>query len=58
MPTWRHVLIDAPTSVTNVVATWYRLYITVVLFICAVGPLSVLLTALVLWYGFGIRWGW
>jgi len=36
----------------------YRVYMAVLLFVT--GPLLMLsvLTMLVLWFGFGIRWGW
>lgn len=50
----RFWLIDIPALIVTV---WYR--VTVV-FICAAALVTyvVLMAALVLWWGFGIRWGW
>jgi hypothetical protein len=55
---WRHWLIDVPARITDVLLVWYRLYMVVVLSIAAILlPVSVM-AMLVLWFGFGIRWGW
>jgi hypothetical protein len=58
VPEWRYWLIDLPARTTEVAQTWYRLYFTVVLLLAGPGLLLMVLTAVVLWYGFGIRWGW
>lgn len=49
---------DTIAKIVGWVWTAYRWYMAVLLFIA--GPLMVLmvLTMLVLWFGFGIRWGW
>jgi hypothetical protein len=54
----RRYLIDLPAHVTEVGFVWYRLYLMVVLWVAATVPPLMLITALVLWFGFGIRWGW
>jgi hypothetical protein len=51
-------LIDLPARATEVGQTWYRAYFTAVLLLAGPGLLLMVLTAVVLWYGFGIRWGW
>ena len=55
---WRHWLIDVPARITDVVLVWYRLYITLVLATAALILPVTVVTMLVLWFGFGIRWGW
>lgn len=55
---WRYWLIDAPAKITEVASVWYRLYFMVLLWIAALTVPALLLTTLVLWFGFGIRWGW
>lgn len=55
---WRYWLIDLPARITEVAQAWYRLYFTVVLLIAGPGLLLMVLTTLVLWFAFGIRWGW
>ena len=54
----RYWLIDLPAHVTEVGMTWYRFYLMVLLWVFATAPLAALLTSLVLWFGFGTRWGW
>jgi hypothetical protein len=58
MPSWRRVavvgLIDVPAAIVTV---WQRVY-TVILAIVSLALWSVTLMALILWFGFGIRWGW
>ena len=54
----RFWLVDGPARITEVGFTWYRLYMLVVLFIAGPGLILMALTVLVLWFGFGIRWGW
>jgi len=53
-----HRLISAVMRGVGWVWQAYRLYMAVILFIT--GPILMLLvlTMLVLWFGFGIRWGW
>lgn len=58
MPQWRYWLIDLPARVTEVASVWYRLYFVVMLVIAGPILLLTVLTTLVLWFGFGIRWGW
>lgn len=54
----RYWLIDLPAQITEAIGVWYRLYWIVVACLCAlVGP-AMVLSVLVLWFGFGIRWGW
>ena len=55
---WRTFLIDWPARITEVGFVWYRLYLLVLLWAVATVPLATVLMALMLWYGFGIRWGW
>ena len=55
---WRRWLVDAPARITEVGFVWYRAYL---LILCTIGALTVpvmVVTMLVLWYVFGIRWGW
>jgi hypothetical protein len=54
----RYWLIDLPASLADVGLAWYRLYLAVVLLIAGPVLLLTVLTTLVLWMGFGIRWGW
>lgn len=55
---WRYWLIDLPATITEAGFVWYRLYWLVVVCLCAlVGPVMAL-SVVVLWFGFGIRWGW
>ena len=58
---WRYWLIDLPSHATDIGLAWYRLLFFALL-VCAAaasvtGLLGVVL-AVVLWFGFGIRWGW
>ena len=58
---WRDWLIDAPAIVTEVGLAWYRLLFMVLLWCGAVGAVISILSlmvSLVLYFGFGIRWGW
>jgi hypothetical protein len=54
----RYWLIDLPAQGTDILAKWYRLYMLIVLSIAGPGCLLMVLTTLILWFGFGIRWGW
>ena len=54
----RYWLIDLPARITEVGFAWYRLYFLVVLWAVALIAPVMALTTLVLWFGFGIRWGW
>ena len=54
----RTLLVDWPARITEVGFIWYRLYLMVVLWMAATVPLTTVFAGLVLWYGFGIRWGW
>lgn len=55
---WRRVLIDIPARITEVGYVWYRLYWLIVLSVIAVVLPAMVVSTLVLWFGFGIRWGW
>jgi hypothetical protein len=57
-PLWRLLLIEIPANMTEVAMVWYRVYLTVILFIG--GPILTLsvLVMLLLPFVFGIRWGW
>ena len=55
---WRRVLIDWPARVVEVGFIWYRLYLLVLLWAAGTIPLVTVSIVLLLWYGFGIRWGW
>lgn len=55
---WRFWLIDLPARLTEIGAAWFRLYSLVILWIVAISTPTVTVAVLVLWYGFGIRWGW
>lgn len=58
---WRFWLIDLPAQVTEVGLVWYRALFMVLLWAAAVtatiGFVGVM-ASLVLYFGFGIRWGW
>jgi hypothetical protein len=58
MTQWRYWLVELPAKATEVGYTWYRLYLLVVLMIAGPGLLIMVLSALILWFAFGIRWGW
>lgn len=58
MPQWRYWLIDLPARATEVGFVWYRVYLLVALVIAGPGLLLMVLLVLILWYAFGIRWGW
>lgn len=55
---WRRYVIDIPARITEVGLTVYRLYMMAVLLIAGPGLLLMVLTVLVLYFGFGVRWGW
>ena len=58
---WRYWLIDVPAIVTEVGLAWYRLLFMVLLWCAAAGAvigILGLMVFLVLYFGFGIRWGW
>lgn len=55
---WRYWLVELPSRTTEVASVWFRLYFTVLLVIAAVSVPATVLAMLVLWFGFGIRWGW
>lgn len=54
----RFWFIELPARITEVLAVWYRLYFLVVLSVAAVILPLMTLVILILWFGFGIRWGW
>lgn len=54
----RYWLIDVPAQITEAVGVWYRLYWLIVACLCALVAPAMVLSVLVLWFGFGIRWGW
>jgi hypothetical protein len=55
---WRRYLIEIPARITEVASVWYRLYWIVVMCLAAlIGP-ALVIAVLVLYFGFGIRWGW
>lgn len=54
----RYWLVELPARITEIVAVWYRLYMTVIVMAAAVVLPLMVLTMLALWFGFGIRWGW
>ena len=58
MASLRYWLVELPARITEAGFVWYRAY---VLFLCLIAALTLpvmVLTMLVLWFGFGIRWGW
>jgi len=54
---WTTVLLEAPAGATERLLRWANVYVVCVLLIA---PLALLMPTaiLVLWFGFGIRWGW
>jgi hypothetical protein len=58
LPAWRYWLIDLPARATEVGYVWYRVYFLALLWLAALTVPGMVLTILVLWFGFGIRWGW
>lgn len=58
MPCWQRWLVDIPARITEVGFTWYRLYLLIVCAVAALTLPAMVLTMLVLWFVFGIRWGW
>lgn len=55
---WRTVLIDGPARITEIALTWYRLYVMVLLWMAALTAPTMAAATLILWFGFGVRWGW
>ena len=58
MASLRYWLVDVPARITEAGYVWYRLYFLFLLWIAALTVPLTVLTMLVLWFGFGIRWGW
>jgi hypothetical protein len=58
VPDWRYWLIDLPARATEAGYVWYRLYYLVILWLAALTAPALALTTAILWFGFGIRWGW
>lgn len=54
----RYWLIDLPAQITEVASVWFRLYFLAILWVAALSLPVTVLSTLVLWFGFGIRWGW
>jgi hypothetical protein len=55
---WRYWLIDVPARIVDFVNLCYHYYLLVVFTVAAVTCIPMVLTISVLWFGFGIRWGW
>lgn len=51
-------IIETITKVIRWIWTAYHWYMLVVTFIAGPVLVMMVLTMLVLWFGFGIRWGW
>ncbi len=47
-------LIDLPAALLDAWFTFYRILLTIV----TIATIAIGITALTLWFGFGIRWGW
>jgi hypothetical protein len=58
MTAWRYWLVELPARITEVGLTWYRLYMFLLYALIAVIAPVTVIAMLVLWFGFGIRWGW
>jgi hypothetical protein len=54
----RYWLIELPSRITEVAYVWYRLYFVFLLLLAALTVPALLLAMVVLWFGFGVRWGW
>ena len=54
----RYWLVELPVTIAEILMAWYRLFIAVFFLIAGPGISVMVLITLVLWYGFGIRWGW
>jgi hypothetical protein len=54
----RRLFLDWPAKLTEVLLVWYRLYFALLLVLAAATLPAMVLAMLVLWFGFGIRWGW
>lgn len=54
----RFWLIDLPARLADIGWRWYRLYLIIALLLAGPGLLLMGTMVLVLWFGFGIRWGW
>jgi hypothetical protein len=54
----RYWLIELPSRITEVACVWYRLYFVFLLLLAALTVPALLLAMVVLWFGFGVRWGW
>ena len=57
-PRLRFWLVTVPVTAVSWVLWWNRVYWAALYAIAAVGSTVMVLTMLVLWFGFGIRWGW
>jgi len=54
----RYWLIDLPARAAEWILAAYRVYMLVLLVVAGPGLVLMVLTTLVLWFAFGIRWGW
>lgn len=57
-PRLRFWLVTVPVAAVSWLLWWNRVYWTALYAIAAVVFPVMVLTMLVLWFGFGIRWGW
>lgn len=55
---WRRWLIDVPARLLDIAVTGYGLYLVAVITATAIIAPLMVATILLLWFGFGIRWGW
>ena len=55
---WRYWLIDLPARLLDIAVTGYGLYLIAVISLAAIGLPLMGAVILILWFGFGIRWGW
>lgn len=58
MPNWRRVAVVGLIEIPALIVTVWQYAYTVILAIGSLALWSVILIALGLWFGFGIRWGW
>lgn len=58
MPNWPKIAKTALVEIPDIIVTiWLRVY-TVILAVGSLVLWAMLVIVLVLWFGFGIRWGW
>lgn len=55
---WRSRIVDTLAKAVSIILTAYRAYLVVLLLVIGPGLVLMVSAMFLLWFGFGIRWGW